>query len=269
MTGRAGPAPIRHHRGVRRAAAVSVAIWLGGCGLLLDPALEPDAATAPDGSGGRRDAGARDAGARRDAGVDADAAGLDAGGADAGAPDAGPADAVLDGGPTPVADCEETCPNGFYCRRRTGVCLGPASCVPLPSDDCPAVFDPVCGCDRNEYSSPCHAAAAGVDVAVAGECPAYDDNTFCALAPPASPMTACFPCYTSEDCFEAGLSATYCVGVVACTPDGWGRCSFVPPVGSCYYDSDCRDGERCEGERLLSCDEGPASIMGSCVTRAF
>ena len=82
----------------------------------------------------------------------------------------GPASRNNDG-----AACREACLDngdcaaGDYCRERTGVCEGPGLCAPRPAI-CPAVVDPVCGCDAVTYGNSCEAAMAGVNVASAGEC---------------------------------------------------------------------------------------------------
>jgi hypothetical protein len=43
-------------------------------------------------------------------------------------------------------------------------------CVPIPKDCIDEVTSPVCGCDGNEYESPCDAAKALVQVFADGEC---------------------------------------------------------------------------------------------------
>jgi hypothetical protein len=73
--------------------------------------------------------------------------------------------------------CEKTstcansgqCPPGFYCQTPVGQCGGPGQCVPMPVV-CPAIFNPVCGCDGQTYGNACAAAAAGVNVAHFGPC---------------------------------------------------------------------------------------------------
>ena len=42
-------------------------------------------------------------------------------------------------------------------------------CAPIPSG-CTKELNPVCGCDGKDYSNPCMAAAAGVNVAKTGAC---------------------------------------------------------------------------------------------------
>lgn len=65
------------------------------------------------------------------------------------------------------------CGPAEYCAfPQTGFC-GAADqtgvCMPRPQV-CTMIYDPVCGCDDQTYSSACVAAAAGVSVAYPGEC---------------------------------------------------------------------------------------------------
>ena len=70
-----------------------------------------------------------------------------------------------------------TCPAGFYCQQEAGQCLeimdGAGTCQVQP-EMCTKEFMPVCGCDGQTYGNACEAAAAGVSVAVEGECASPD-----------------------------------------------------------------------------------------------
>lgn len=78
------------------------------------------------------------------------------------------------------SDCEESiAPGGagkkapdpvessLYCRKPVGACDSLGYCAPRP-DACTQEYDPVLGCDDQEYGNACEAAAAGVSVAVGG-----------------------------------------------------------------------------------------------------
>lgn len=71
---------------------------------------------------------------------------------------------------------------GFTCGEPQDFCMIPVAgqcgaadqsgtCTTKP-EVCTLDFNPVCGCDGNTYPNACAAAAAGVSVSAAGECPA-------------------------------------------------------------------------------------------------
>ncbi|MEM9991654.1 MAG: hypothetical protein AAF738_07820, partial [Bacteroidota bacterium] len=69
------------------------------------------------------------------------------------------------------------------------ICKDANGCTGTPSDGaCAGVFDPVCGCDGNQYSNACQALAAGVQSWTAGPCtnpidPDCDDLSFRYVSP--------------------------------------------------------------------------------------
>jgi hypothetical protein len=71
-------------------------------------------------------------------------------------------------------DCTKNsdCSTEDYCMKAAGQCGGRGVCEPRPTSDggCPAVIDPVCGCNDKTYSNSCLAAVDGENVSYAGEC---------------------------------------------------------------------------------------------------
>ena len=243
---------------------VAMVGMVAGCGLTLD--LEPDE-QPPDAADPEFDADPADAAvgdmSRPDMAVDTDLGPHDLGSQDLGVSDMG----VPDLGPPRTCLSDEGCPVGQYCDRGEGLCFGAGLCRPIPADCLGVMERPVCGCDYNTYRSPCHAAQAGTTIALVDMCPDWEDATrdWCALEAPPQNIPGCLPCYDDADCIELSATATVCLGST-CTADGVGRCGFALAPGDCYYDRDCRLGERCDGSVIVGCDDpvGLVPAQGLC-----
>jgi len=110
------------------------------------------------------------------------------------------------------------CPTGHYCFMATGKCMiadAGGTCAAIPSG-CTKELNPVCGCDGKDYSNPCMAAAAGVNVAKAGAC---------ATESPCGGGT----CASTEYCDYATEGAC----------SGAGTCKARPEICSGLYDPVC------------------------------
>lgn len=137
------------------------------------------------------------------------------------------------------------CGNGEYCAMdgcpdgsRTG------TCTPRP-DACPAVEDPVCGCDGTTYGNFCAAGASGVNVASTGAC---------------GPGGTC----DADDAAGDGL----CDAIVGIAWDG-SRC--VGLSGCSCVGSDCgkyMTEEQCWAEHAscVGCAADDSRIVGECAT---
>lgn len=111
--------------------------------------------------------------------------------------------------------CQSTCREAVdcgpaeYCGTADNACLGSSGlslCVARPTS-CTGVSRPVCGCDNKRYDNACAAAAAGVAVALVGECPV-------------KPCNADTPCEQGSFCLYA---AGACLG-----PNATGTCTAMP-----------------------------------------
>ena len=164
--------------------------------------------------------------------------------------------------------CQSTCEtatdcgSGSYCASGVGVCLTAqvlGFCQTIPTT-CPAVVDPVCGCDGKQYDNPCAAAHAGVSVASTGPCSTScggpslltcsDKTTYCHFGD-----TVCGEGNALGTCDPVPTSCTGATPLTVCGCDGKtyaSRCAAqvagtsVQAVGPCP----------CGGTSAAACEQG-------------
>jgi hypothetical protein len=191
----------------------------------------------PD-AGGTGGTGAATGGAA--AGGSAGTAGDGAGGTVGGTGGSGGATGGTGGKPGKGCHDNDECDNGTYCKKEScssaeGTCVQqPESCV---GDN--AVFDPVCGCDRMTYYTPCVAAREGVNVETAGECTG-DDQAPCNREDGGA---SCEPQRNGARCYRPrvgceGLSSS--TGVCWVLPD---QCPPNEPTNNTYCGGSSGDPE--------------------------
>jgi hypothetical protein len=66
---------------------------------------------------------------------------------------------------------QSDCPSGQWCRALSPGCAvgSPGTCIHF-TGRCTTDYNPVCGCDWQDYDNECQAAAAGVNVYKTGRC---------------------------------------------------------------------------------------------------
>lgn len=152
------------------------------------------------------------------------------------------------------------CPPAQFCdyalSDQCGAADASGTCKDKPSE-CPATYEPVCGCDDVTYPNDCSAHQSGVAVIATGECAnqqvgchssAECAGAFC-LSPGAS--LGCGACHDAEDpCADDGdCQASDPVSI--CVPSTVADCLCSPAnlcKPGCLSDGDCGAGESCGGD---------------------
>ena len=171
------------------------------------------------------------------------------------------------------------CPTNQFCELPTGNCTTPdisGVCASMGSGACPAIYQPVCGCDGKTYPSDCDRRIAGVSKAADGACQA-----------PSQPCPADISQISSWLCTE-GLTCEFgtdprpsCRDKATCTNGTWTTtipelCSPLPPV-TCPATRDAAAGQSCPTDgaycaysglncACTNCTNGPVASCSGALT---
>ena len=145
------------------------------------------------------------------------------------------------------------CPEGQFCSFAPEAMCGatdiPGTCAFRP-EVCPALYNPVCGCDGRTHGNACEAASAGVSVVHPGECEATEIACGGLLG------LAC----------PEGQFCSYAPEALCGAADQTGVCAPMPGACTALYEPVCGCDDRTYGNACMAAQHGiSVSYVGECV----
>lgn len=122
-------------------------------------------------------------------------------------------------GPYPGGECGD----GEMCDMNSCGVGGSGVCAPVP-EACKEMYEPVCGCDGQTYSSQCHRQVAGVALDFEGEC---ESETVSCDSSQAYCMLWVSPCPAGQVREVSSFCWGECVDITACS------CELTGPATQC------------------------------------